>query len=393
MPLISNLLFTPLFVSMSPLVFRIIISWVFITVSFTVYAQPTFSQDKAPAFGQLTGFKGSQLCEVAENTNGYLANHSDDQKAVHAGKVIGEQFSLARVVSTLQFLCDTYRSDVRAKRQSRLHDSDFLKANFEFVRWLPDKTKANSIAASSKNEVKKRLLTNIPKQQLFVTKYYTKLLDGSEAPTATYNQALYQLPNDEQDLTLEQAALKRDLLTRFKFTRQQIISGALKQGDKLLATPLVWLTEEALHDVLLQGTGVLKVNGQTRYFNVHRNNGIAYDYHLGKREQARYWYFAEVPSILGYGKELQDKVAIHPQVSLAGNVKQLGLGKLMLLSYQVNQEMHARLAILADEGGAFDDNLFQLDLLVGSYRGWQDYYAANKHLPDYADVWILLKKQ
>ena len=375
----------------------IVLAIVFTISSINASANATFTLETDPEFGVLSGFKGSELCAVAANTKSYIKQHPDDVKAVHDGSaVIGNGVSLARVNETLAFLCETYRSDVRAGRQSRLHNSKFIKANFEFIRWLPDKKNADRIASSSTNEVKTRLLNDIPAQQLFLTKYYAKLLDGSSMQTERYDQALYQLPDDEQGLSKQAAEAKQAELTRYQFTRQQVIAGALLK-DKL-AKPLVWVSEEALHDVLLQGTGVLQVDGKTRYFNVHRNNGIAYDYHIGKREQARYWYFAEVPSILGYGQDLPDKIAIKPQVSLAGNVKQLGLGKLMLLSYHSERKgsspkHEARLAVLADEGGAFDNNLFQLDLLAGNYRGWQDYYAANKHLPDYADVWILLKKQ
>ena len=156
---------------------------------------------------------------------------------------------------------------------------------------------------------------------------------------------------------------------------------------------MIWLTEEALHDVLLQGTGVVEVDGVRRYFNVHRNNGIAYDYAIGKREQARYWYFSEVPSIMGYGETLDSKIAISPQVSFAGNVAELGLGKLFMVTYTSENENVSRLGVLSDQGGAFDNNLFQLDLLVDSYYGWQDYYKANKHLPDYANAWLMLVRQ
>ena len=40
----------------------------------------------------------------------------------------------------------------------------------------------------------------------------------------------------------------------------------------------------------------------------------------------------------------------------------------------------------------FDNNLFQLDLLVDSYYGWADYHQANKQLPDYASAWSMLLK-
>ena len=142
----------------------------------------------------------------------------------------------------------------------------------------------------------------------------------------------------------------------------------------------------------MQGTGVLTVNNELRYFNVHRNNGIAYDYSIGKREQARYWYFAEVPSIMGYGKTLASKIAVNPHVTFAGNVKDLGLGKLFLVSFVEKGERVSRMGVLADQGGAFDNNLFQLDLLVDSYKGWKDYHQANKAMPDYAQAWLLLKK-
>ncbi|WP_448213550.1 MltA domain-containing protein [Colwellia sp. MEBiC06753] len=361
-----------------------------LALSSVVFANATFIKDNAPTFGTLTGFKGSELCKVADNTKTYLTNFPDDDKAVHAGAVIGHGITLEKVEQTLAFICQVYREDVRAKRNSRLHDAAFIKQHFQLIRWLPDTAKANEIASASTNAVKQRMLRAIPNDQLFLTKYYAKLLDGSAVKTEHYSQALYQLPYDEAGLTQEQAEQGKAQLTRFKFTRQQIIDGALLKNN--LAKPLVWVSEEALHDVLLQGTGVLEVDGKIRFFNVHRNNGIAYDYSIGKREQPRYWYFAEVPSILGYGKKIQDKVAISPQVSLAGNVKQLGLGKLVLFNYPNQANAQARLAILADEGGAFDDNLFQLDLLAGSYRGWDDYHQANKHLPDYAQAWILLKK-
>ena len=334
----------------------------------------------------------ASLCEVADNTSQYIKKNPDDIFAVHGGEQLLPFSSNARIKATLSFLCNIYQQDKIKGATQRLADINFLTDNFDFYRWLPDQIKAQAIAQKSTNKRKAEMLKAISQQQIFLTKYYTKLLTGSAVKTATYTQALYSLPFDEQGLTLEQAEQKKESLTRYQFTRQQVISGIL--SEKKLATPLVWISEEALHDVLLQGTGVLNVDGNIRYFNVHRNNGIAYDYAIGKREQARYWYFAEVPSIMGYGKNLASKIAIKPQVSFAGNVKQLGLGQLFLVSgaKQHAKDNFVRLGILADQGGAFDDNLFQLDLLVDSYQGWADYHQANKNLPDYNNAWLLLKK-
>ncbi len=339
--------------------------------------------------GVLKNFQGSQLCSVAENTKNYLDEHSADTFAVKAGDVFEQNISLDQVKDTLNYICEIYRDDIKAKRPSRLHDAKFLQKNFVFYRWMPDVQTAKEIAIKSTNAVKSRMLNNIPDDKIFLTKYYTKTLSASPVKTDEYNQALYKLPFDEKDLSLEEAD-KDKSLTRFKFTRQEVIDGALLKDN--LAEPLVWISEESLHDVLLQGTGVLTVNGKLRYFNVHRNNGIAYDYSIGKREQARYWYFAEVPSIMGYGKTLASKIAVKPHVTFAGNVKDLGLGKLFLVSFVEQGERISRMGVLADQGGAFDNNLFQLDLLVDSYKGWEDYHQANKTMPDYAQAWLLLKK-
>lgn len=366
--------------------------FVSLTVCFNCVAKTSdsfFTLDKAPMLGKMASFKASALCDVADETKGYLAQFSEDKFAVHAGTVFDEKVTLKRVEQTLAFICRVYREDVRAKRNSRLHDNNFLRENFEFYRWTPDVKTARAIALKSTNEVKTRMLNAIPEDKIFLTKYYTKLLTASDVKTSQYNQALYALPYDEQGLGLNEANENLSL-ARHQYTRQQVIAGVLE--EKKLAKPLIWLTEEALHDVLLQGTGVVEVNGERRYFNVHRNNGIAYDYAIGKREQARYWYFSEVPSIMGYGETLDSKIAIAPQVSFAGNVAELGLGKLFMVSYDIAGENVSRLGILSDQGGAFDNNLFQLDLLVDSYFGWQDYHQANKHLPDYANAWLMLLK-
>lgn len=365
---------------------------IFTLLSFYGVAQTPvsfFTLEKAPELGTLNSFKASALCDVAGATKRYLDDFSKDNFAVHSGTVFDDSVTLSRVKNTLEFICNIYREDVSAKRDSRLHDADFLRENFDFYRWRPDITTAREIAIKSTNARKTEMLNAIPSDKIFLTKYYTKLLTASKVQTPVYSQALYALPYDELALSLTEAD-SLPSITRKKYTRQEVIAGVLT--EKKLAEPLIWLTEEALHDVLLQGTGVVDVNGVQRYFNVHRNNGIAYDYAIGKREQARYWYFAEVPSIMGYGETLDSKIALTAQVSFAGNVAELGLGKLFMISYQHADQQVSRLGVLADQGGAFDNNLFQLDLLVDSYYGWQDYHRANKHLSDYAKAWLMLMK-
>ncbi|WP_016955757.1 MltA domain-containing protein [Catenovulum agarivorans] len=347
---------------------------------------------KTVELGQLSEFKGSELCEVSENTLAYLQRgQTYDEKAIHGGKVDGLAFALAEVKQTLKFICDTYRKDVRAKKQSSLHNNSFIQQNFQLHAWQPDLTKAKQVIETTTNQAKKNLLSRIPDDSILLTKYYTKLVDAKYQRQGDYQHALYDIPFDEQHLSLEQADRLGKQLTRYQYTRQQVMTGILEQ--KNLAKPLIYLTEQGLHDTLLQGTAVVETSAQTyAYYNVARNNGIAYDYALNKNQQARYWYFKQVPGVMGYGLEPESKIEILPQVTVAGNVADLGLGKLLLLQYQQNGQLISRLVILADEGGAFDDNLFQLDLLAGQYKGWKDYHAANKHLPDFVKAYVLIAK-
>ncbi len=97
--------------------------------------------------------------------------------------------------------------------------------------------------------------------------------------------------------------------------------------------------------------------------------------------------------MLGYGKDANYKIPILPKVTVAGDIFQLGLGRLILLRTEEQGQPVFRLTVLADTGGAFHDNLYQLDWLSGYYRDWDDYYQANRHISDYADAWLLLKKQ
>ena len=207
--------------------------WTLTLLSLSVFSLSAnalnFTVEKSPQLGLLKDFKASELCIVAENTEQYLKNNTEDVFAVHAGTIIDEKISLTKIEQTLAFICKTYREDVQAKRQSRLHDNKFILEHFKFYRWSPDIKTAQKIAIKSTNAIKSRMLNSIPEKQIFLTKYYTKLLTASATKTEKYNQALYSLPHDEVGLSQAQAELKKENLTRFKYTRQQVISGVLAE--------------------------------------------------------------------------------------------------------------------------------------------------------------------
>jgi membrane-bound lytic murein transglycosylase len=288
---------------------------------------------------------------------------------------------LARVKRTLAFVCQVEREDIIASRASRLADPEFISRHFEMIKWNPDKSQSALFSD------KKPLLKNIPDNKILVTKYYIKLASGSNKKSDQFPYALYALPHDEQDMSLEQANQHKKDLTRYQLTKQQVLTGVIDQ--KRLATPLVWLSRADLEDSLMQGTVKVTANGHSEFYNVHRNNDIGYKRNLSKYDQQRYWYFKQTSTVLGYGKDANYKIPIQPLVTVAGDLKFFGLGKLLLLT----NDGESRLVILADTGGAFEGNQYQLDYLGGFFENWTDYINTYRTFPDYFEARILVLKE
>ncbi|HEY7776861.1 MAG TPA: MltA domain-containing protein, partial [Kineobactrum sp.] len=332
------------------------------------------------------------LCEVARATNAYLAKGTEyDPAAIHGGTVTTARVPVTRIRDTLAFICAVEEQDSRTGQASRLTSPAFIAQHFDLVKWHPDSAGAAALSDA------KPLLQNLPADKLLLTKYYVRLARGSAEQTAARPHALYGLPHDEAQLSLDAADARKSTITRYAHGKQDIVQLETNTASAgylaSLAPPLAWLSRADLEGALLQGTAVVNdERGQRRYFNVHRNNGVAYNRTRAPEEQERYWYFKEVPGILGYGKDADYKIPVKPLVTVAGDIFQLGLGRLVLLRTEEAGEPVLRLTILADTGGAFHDNLYQLDWLSGYYHGWDDYYAANRHRADYADAWLLLKK-
>ena len=350
-----------------------------------------FSKESVPDTGKILPFSDDVLCQVATGTSAYLSlGSSYDPHAIHAGIFKDMGISLYRVKKTLDFICQTSLEDAQAERPSRLQDLAFLNKHFDSIRWRPDHKQAEQI------QQQKTLLKNLPDDQILLTKYYIKQAQGSATATSERPYALYALPHDEEALNLDEAKKKKATLTRFQYTKQQVLQGALDKQK--LAMPLVYLSREDLEDSLMQGTVRVNIKSATgtrkAFFNVHRNNDYRYDRNLKKEDQKRYWYFKEMRGVMGYGKDANHKILIKPQVTVAGDMALLGLGKLLLLSHSSsNGDKKHRLVILADTGGAFENNAYQLDLLSGYYKGWSDYHKAWKHVPDYSEARVLILKQ
>lgn len=341
--------------------------------------------EKSPVIGKMVTPSTAELCNVAKGTVDYLAlGENYDPGTITAGMTAQFGGDLKRVKRTLNFICQVQQADKLAGTVSRLMDADFITEHFDVIRWMPDKNQAQGFAKN------KPLLKNIPDDKILLTKYYIKLAKGTAKQTPETPYALYALPNDEQGLTLEQSDAERGLI-RHQLTKQDVLTGILDKDS--LAEPMVWLSRYDLEDSLMQGTVKVDIesdsNGVTsQFFNVHRNNGIGYQRNLKKEQQGRYWYFKKTESVMGYGKDANHKIPVYPLVTVAGDLAHLGLGKLIMLTH--NGE--SRLTVLADTGGAFENNQYQLDYLGGYFKNWDDYINTYRTFPDYFEARILLLK-
>lgn len=353
----------------------------------TLEASPTFVKDNGSLPQGAWHSDAADLCFVAQETEKYLEKgQAYDADAIHGGRSPAPNFPLERIIETLQFVCQIHLEDKQSGVESRLQDPRFIEQAFEKIRWYPDAAHAHALAKD------KPLLANLPAEQILQTRYFVKIAAANPTKTPATPFGLYGLPFDEQGMSLEEAAQQKNKLTRFRFGKQAILAGALDSPTPL-APVHFYLSREDLEGALLQGTAVVPTQEQYRFFNVHRGNDIPYNRQIKPEQQQRYWYFKEVSHVLGYGKDADYKIPILPKVTVAGDITQLGLGKLVLLRTNETGKPHYQLTILADTGGAFADNLYQLDWLSGYYRGWSDYYQANKHRSDYSDAWLLVKKR
>lgn len=312
-----------------------------------------------------------KLLQVLRNTRHYFEQFQESDPVIQRPGVLASQgVTLEDVLQTLDFMILTLTEDISQKRPIRLQDANFINEHFRVIQWLPY-----------------RPATQETNKQLRLTNYAIFTHPGSRQKTGTYNVALYALPNlandDETDLFYKQ------------YTKQDVLQGIYEPGGKEAGRvqPLAYLTRAAFEDALMQGTILINfTDGTSSFFNVDRNNGIAFVRGLDPYQQKRYWYFRPVEAIKGYGNHIDNKINIEPEVTFAGDVFNMGLGRVVLLEDQRRGQRMFRLGVIADTGGAFIPNLYQLDFLTGTFPTYQAYQSYARQLPDYVGAYILIKK-
>lgn len=309
-------------------------------VSFQTFAAPHFVP-KEPLPSAHYEMNGSALCATAKETLAYLNKGSVyDSRVIHGGKIF--EIPLARVKATLVFIC---------QHQNELNDPNFIKKNFEFIRWYPDMEQTKWLRAN------KPLIARLPQDKILMTKYYVHRAKVSTQATPAYPFALYALPKEEEAMTLEEADAKPNLI-RFQYGKQAILKGALAPKK---VPVLAYLSRGDLEAALMQGTFVADFSSHVTTFNVHRSNNIPYNKNQNPYQQERFWYFKPVDGIKGYGKDASYKITVNPEVTFAADLDQFGLGKLLMIQYPDPQgQVVTRAGIFADTGGAFEKTSIKL---------------------------------
>ncbi len=292
------------------------------------------------------------LRRVATDTLRYLRAHPDD--AAQATMLSELGITPERLWRTLEL--------VASATDAELLDPAWFAARFDLLRWTPPPGGRTAKLGLAPGELR-------------LTRYLVVQVDGREVPDATYTEAIYADPGEP---------------SRSRYTRREVMEGAYDKGG---ATPLAWLREEHVHDAIMQGSvQVTFPGGASRLYNVEASNGIPYQGGKRGRDQDRYWYFAEVPAPRGYGVAGGDHVLLEAGVAVAGDVYNLGLGRLVAIQHPASEGTVLRLAVLADTGGAFQPNLSQLDWFGGAFPTHAALYAAWKDLPDRVSAGLLVAR-
>ncbi|MEH2002989.1 MAG: hypothetical protein V7L00_30385 [Nostoc sp.] len=312
-------------------------------------------------------FNQKDLLTVLVNTRKYFQDYaSADPDILRTGMLATQGVTVPDVLKTLDFMIAILKEDVANNRATRLQDPKFINTNFRVIKW----------SAYNPN--------NKQQKQLRITKYAVFTHPGSRKKTSTFNTPIYSLKDNSNN---------DKFYTRY--TKQDVLSGIYEPGGKEFGkvTSLAYLTRNGLEEAIMEGTILINfTDGYQAFFNVDRNNGMSYIRGLKATAQKRYWYFREVDAIKGYGYKIDAKISIKPGVTFAGDVLNIGLGKVIVIEHTQGGRKHLQMGVIADTGGAFLPNLYQLDFLAGIFKNKKDFGQHITQLPDYATAYFLVKK-
>jgi hypothetical protein len=312
-------------------------------------------------------FNQGDLLSVLTNTREYFEKYSsEDPDIQRTGILITQGVTVKDILKTLDFMITVLEEDIANNHTTRLQDPNFINANFRVIKW------------SAHNP------ENPQQKQLRITKYAAFIHPGSREKTSEYNTPIYALKEE----------LSQDKFYT-NYTKQDVLSGIYEPGGKEFGKvkPIAYLTRNGLEAALMQGTVLVNfTDGTKEFLNVDKNNGMSYIRGLKATSQKRYWYFKEVDAIKGYGYKIEAKISIKPGVTFAGDVLNIGLGRIIVIEDNQSGKKRLKMGVIADTGGAFLPNLYQLDFLAGTFASEKDFQQYIHKLPEYTNAYILVKK-
>jgi hypothetical protein len=312
-------------------------------------------------------FNQTDLLTVLTNTREYFEKYaSEDPDIQRTGILITQGVTVKDILKTLDFMITVLEEDIANKRTTRLQDPNFINTNFRVIKW------------SAHNP------ENPQQKQLRITKYAAFIHPGSREKTSKYNTPIYAL---KQELSQDKFYTK--------YTKQDVLSGIYEPGGKEFGKvkPIAYLTRNGLEAALMQGTVLVNfTDGTKEFLNVDKNNGMSYIRGVKATSQKRYWYFKEVDAIKGYGYKIDAKISIKPGVTFAGDVLNIGLGRIIVIEDNQSGQKRLKMGVIADTGGAFLPNLYQLDFLAGTFASENNFQQYIQKLPEYTNAYILVKK-
>lgn len=332
---------------------------------FSVNSSQVLTPGKLP--NTKVNFNQKDLLSVLLNTRKYFQDYAKADPDILRPGILGNQgVTVQDVLKTLDFMTTVLKEDISNNRASRLQNSDFINTHFRVIKWSAHNPKEQS------------------QNRLRITKYAVFTHPGSRTKTSTFNIPIYSLKEKFATDKFYQ-----------RYTKQDVLSGIYEPGGREFGKvqPLAYLTRDGLEEALMEGTVLINfTDGSQAFFNVDRNNGMSYIRGLRATAQKRYWYFREVDAIKGYGYKIDAKISIKPGVTFAGDVLNIGLGKLIVIEHSQGGRKQLRMGVIADTGGAFLPNLHQLDFLAGIFENKKDFGQNISQLPEYATAYILVKK-
>jgi hypothetical protein len=318
----------------------------------------------------------SALSAAAKLALSYFNSKSSKDSSLTKSELLEEKILPSKnAKKTLEFLAD---ADKYAKN-NKLNIS-FLRDHFCLIKWQGDKKGAERNNLFVPKWPDGGSLSN---GKIKLTNYAIFKANGNRIKTKNFPCAIYCMKGGYFESCLKNNLTKRDIL-----------KGLLERTPfSSYVEALAWVSRDDLEKALINGTLIVCMpDGVERIFNVYKSNNFEYDRKVAdQKNQKKYWYFNELKKFNGKNHL---KLASHGGVALAGDIKKLGLGKVILLRYRnpITRDREIRIGVLLDSGSAFDDNLYQLDLFAGIFGDQKHFKSFIKELPNTVEAYLLKKK-